>query len=105
MHRLGRRVAAGVRIYGAMDRAHATVTERHWYLAVLGCDPRWQRRGVGTALLEPVLRRADSDGICTYLETQRDDNLAWYARFGFDVIEELQPRGCPPMWTMRRTPK
>jgi GNAT superfamily N-acetyltransferase len=105
MHHLGRRVGAGVRIYGAIDRAHATVTEPHWYLAVLGCDPRWQRRGVGTALIEPVLQRADSDGMCAYLETQRDDNLAWYGRFGFDVIDELRPRGCPPMWTMRRTPK
>jgi GNAT superfamily N-acetyltransferase len=102
--RLGRRLGAGVRMYGAMDRAHKAVTEPHWYLAVLGCDPVWQRRGVGTALITPVLRRADCDGVGTYLETQREDNLAWYARFGFDVIEELAPRGCPHMWTMRRTP-
>jgi GNAT superfamily N-acetyltransferase len=105
MHRLGRRVGGGVRIYAAIDRAHTAIAEPHWYLAVLGCDPRWQRRGVGTVLIEPVLCRADSDGMCAYLETQREDNLAWYGRFGFEVIEELQPRGCPPMWTMKRAPK
>jgi ribosomal protein S18 acetylase RimI-like enzyme len=102
--RLGRRLGAGVRMYGAIDRAHAAVVEPHWYLAVLGCDPGWQRRGVGTALIAPVLHRADADGVGVYLETQREDNLAWYARFGFDVIDELAPRGCPRMWTMRRSP-
>jgi ribosomal protein S18 acetylase RimI-like enzyme len=58
----------------------------HWYLAVLGVDPRKQRAGIGSALVAALLRDADADHQAIYLETDRTENLAFYARFGFERI-------------------
>ena len=102
--RLGPRMLAGMRLEAEIQRAHRRVTEQHWYLALLGADPTMQRRGVGSALLEPVLTRADQHAVAVYLETQKQENVPWYRRHGFEVADELAARGCPHMWTMRRDP-
>lgn len=74
----------------------------HWYLAVLGTEPAEQGHGIGSALLEPVLSRCDEDGVCAYLESSKERNIAFYARHGFRVVSELRlPRG-PVMWGMWR---
>lgn len=78
--------------------------EEHWYLMVLGTDPHFQRRGVGRALLEPTLARADEIGLPAYLETQTEANLAYYRRFGFEVVDSFTVGGCPPLWQMQRAP-
>lgn len=74
----------------------------HWYLAVLGTDPRAQGLGHGSAVLGPVLEQCDADGIGAYLESSKERNIAFYARHGFRVTAELRlPRG-PKMWAMWR---
>lgn len=103
-HRLGRRFTAGTRLYGEIDRAHHRIREPHWYLALLGCDPGWQRRGVGSSLLTPVLEQADRTFAPAYLETQKEENVPWYRRHDFEVVAELRAPGCPTMWAMRRDP-
>jgi GNAT superfamily N-acetyltransferase len=77
----------------------------HWYLAVLGTDPAAQGRGLGTAVLEPVLNQCDRDGIAAYLESSKQRNVDYYARFGFRTTKTLRlPRG-PQMWPMWRQPR
>ena len=77
----------------------------HWYLAVLGTDPVAQGRGVGAALLRPVLDRCDEDGLGAYLESSKESNIAYYARFGFRVTAVARlPRG-PRAWLMWRDPR
>ena len=77
----------------------------HMYLSVLGTDPVAQGRGIGSALLAPVLRQCDEDGVPAYLESSKERNVAFYARHGFQVREELPlPRG-PRMWLMWRDPR
>ncbi len=45
----------------------------------------------------------DEDGLPCYLETQKEDNLAYYRRFGFEETERLSPsRHGPPLFTMTR---
>jgi GNAT superfamily N-acetyltransferase len=83
-----------------MPRRH--LRDEHWYLQLLSTDPAWQGRGVGTALLEPVLARCDREGFPAYLETQKESNLAYYRRFGFEVTDEIRVRTAPPVWTMTR---
>ena len=101
-HRIGRRIVPAFRLYAEIDRVHHQVREPHWYLAVLGCDPGWQGRGVGSSLLAPVLERIDAGTAPGYLETQKKVNVPWYRRHGFDVVQEIQARGCPTMWAMRK---
>ena len=105
VHRIGSRVPASLRLYGKIDRLHKRMDVPHWYLVLLACDPAWQRQGHGSALLAPVLRRADEEATPVYLETQKQENLPWYRRHGFEVVEEITARGCPRMWAMRRDPR
>lgn len=77
--------------------------EPHWYLAVLGVQPDWQGRGLGSALLGPVLERCRSEALPAYLEASTPRSRACYERLGFQVVEELPlPEGGPPIWRMWR---
>lgn len=78
--------------------------EPHWYLMALGVDPSRQRRGIGGALLQPVLGIADRSVAPCYLETFAERNLAFYGRHGFQVcVEDSVPDG-PRFWGMIRRP-
>jgi GNAT superfamily N-acetyltransferase len=75
----------------------------HWHLAGLGVDPDMQRQGIGSALLQPTLRKADAAGAACYLETYTAANVAFYARHGFKVLaNEVLLDGAPPIWAMAR---
>jgi ribosomal protein S18 acetylase RimI-like enzyme len=77
----------------------------HYYLAFLGVSPPWQGRGLGSALLEPVLAQCDAERVPAYLEASTARNRALYERHGFDVLEEFTlGRGAPPQWRMWRAP-
>jgi GNAT superfamily N-acetyltransferase len=94
-------VAAGLQ---GIERRHPP-TPPHWYLAVLGTAPVAQGRGLGSAVLAPVLARCDEDGVGAYLESSKEENVVFYARHGFRVARELRlPRG-PRMWAMWREPR
>jgi GNAT superfamily N-acetyltransferase len=76
-----------------------------WYLALLGVEPAAQRSGIATTLIAPVLARADAAGQPCYLETEREANVGYYARHGFEVLLSGQnPLNGPPFWTMMRRP-
>ena len=78
----------------------------HWYLATLGVDPAHQGRGYGTKLLEAVLTRTDEAGMPTYLETDKERNLGYYARHRFTLMDTVVPTASgPPTWTMWREPR
>ena len=54
----------------------------------IGVDPRWQRRGIGGALLRALLDRADSVGAAVFLEVRTDNTAAieLYLAHGFERI-------------------
>ncbi|HEX8646799.1 MAG TPA: GNAT family N-acetyltransferase [Thermoleophilaceae bacterium] len=79
--------------------------EPHYYLAILGTDPDAQGRGVGSALLAPVLDDCDRNEIPAYLESSKESNLAFYARHGFRVTGELDLPEGPHVWLMWREPR
>jgi ribosomal protein S18 acetylase RimI-like enzyme len=79
--------------------------EPHYYLAFIGVDPDWQGRGLGGAVLAPVLERCDAEGMPAFLEASTPRNRALYERHGFTVMEEFTlGRGAPPQWRMWRMP-
>ncbi|MHB1599037.1 MAG: GNAT family N-acetyltransferase [Acidimicrobiales bacterium] len=80
-------------------------SSRHYYLGTIGTDPARQRRGVGSALLAPVLERCDADRLPAYLECSKRENVEFYGRHGFVVTGEVAaPGGGPPLWLMWREP-
>lgn len=98
-----REVSATTELLEERRRTH--VPAPHWYLSALGVDPERQRQGIGSALLQLVLDRADADGTPAYLETATARNVLLYERHGFDVVEELiLPRTDVRGWLMLRSP-
>jgi ribosomal protein S18 acetylase RimI-like enzyme len=78
----------------------------HFYLSALGVEPKRQGEGVGTALMQPVLARADDERVHAYLETATGRNVLLYERQGFSVVEELTLPGTDVNgWLMRRAPR
>jgi GNAT superfamily N-acetyltransferase len=100
----GRRLVRNLGVLRDIERAHPR--EPHYYLAVLGTDPQHQGRGIATALMAPVLEQADREGAGAYLESSKQSNLAFYARFGFVVTGEYVFRGGgATVWFMWRDPR
>jgi ribosomal protein S18 acetylase RimI-like enzyme len=99
----GRHRRQGLRLLFEVDRHHPH--EPHWYLALLATDPTVQGRGIGSALLTPVLERCDQQGIFAYTETQKEQNVSWYARAGFAVTREIRLPDTPTVWCLRRGPR
>lgn len=65
----------------------------HYYLWGLAVEPGHQRRGIGTALMSPVLAKADALELPVYLETHVEGNIAYYRRFGFELIQTVELQG------------
>ena len=86
-----------------IERRHPV--DRHFYLSVLGTEPEQQGGGIGSALLGPVLRRCDSDGVGAYLECSKESNVDFYARHGFTVTERIELPDGPSLWLMWREPR
>ncbi len=99
----GRHRRVGMSLLTEVDRRHPT--EHHWYLSVLGVDPEFKGTGVGGMLLRSILERADAEGVPVYLETQREENLAYYSRFEFTERDKISVKDSPPVWTMWREPR
>ncbi len=101
---LGRRALLALRALSHVEQHHPK--EPHWYLGVLGTRPADQGKGIGSALLGPVLGRCDDNGARAYLESSKESNIAFYSRHGFEVTGEIQlPFGGPTVWPMWRDPQ
>lgn len=75
----------------------------HWYLAVLGVDPKFQGKGYASRLLRPMLKRLDAANLPCYVETTIEEYVPIYQHFGFKVIHEaIMPGGGSKMWAMLR---
>jgi GNAT superfamily N-acetyltransferase len=80
--------------------------EPHYYLPFVGVVPDWQGRGIGAALLRPVLDRCDAERVPAYLEASSPRNRSLYERHGFAVTQEFRlGKGSPPLWRMWREPR
>jgi GNAT superfamily N-acetyltransferase len=101
---LGSRSILALQVLSAIEKQHPK--EPHWYLGILGTRPEHQGKGIGSAVLRPVLERCDAEGLPAYLESSKHSNLAFYRHHGFEVTGEINlARGGPPVWPMWREPR
>ena len=99
----GTRLLLAGRVQRAMEARH--LLEPHFYLRIVGVRTALQGQGVGSALMQPTLQRADSAGLPAYIEASTERSAALYERLGFVHIDVLElPDGGPPVWRMRRPP-
>lgn len=82
---------------------HRDMPVPHWYVMVVGVAPAFQGQGYGRALLQPILDRAETDGVPCYLETTQPNNVSFYERLGFRVLlDDVEPDSGLRVWTFRR---
>ncbi|MDJ0920779.1 MAG: GNAT family N-acetyltransferase [Henriciella sp.] len=81
-------------------------TEPHMYLFTIGTRQSARGKGLGKALLRPVLEACDRDGIPVYLENSNPVNSGFYTAHGFERIGLFNVGdGGPVMEPMWRAPK
>jgi ribosomal protein S18 acetylase RimI-like enzyme len=98
-----RRLQAVDNVAEHLHREHAPGA--HWYLWVIGVDPKFQGQGVAGQLMKPVFDRADRDQYRCYLETHKESNVRVYERHGFHVVSKTPVPGHPlTVWAMIRSP-
>jgi GNAT superfamily N-acetyltransferase len=98
------RMTRVTRILDAIDAARPP--EPRWLLTLVGTLPSERRRGIGAALLAPVLERCDADEVAAVLETANPDNLPFYRRLGFrEAGRRALGENGPTSWTLVRPPK
>ena len=92
-----------LKLLGAVERVHLRAP--HYYLFAIGADPAQQGRGVGAALMEPMLARCDAERVPAYLESSNPANLTFYRRHGFVETCELRFGSDVVVTPMRRDPR
>jgi GNAT superfamily N-acetyltransferase len=100
----GRGLGRAQRGLAVMDSKHPR--EPHYYLDSLGVEPERQGRGLGSALMRPILERCDREQLPAYLNAGSPRSRNLYLRHGFEVTDEFRlPEDGPPLWRMWREPR
>jgi GNAT superfamily N-acetyltransferase len=93
-----------IQLLTALEKVHPT--DPHYYLEFLGTRRDRQGKGIGSAVLQPILQRCDEEGVPAYLESSNRRNVPFYARHGFVETGEISaPKGGPKLTAMRREPR
>lgn len=62
--------------------------KRMWYLEVVAVHPSLQSRGIGGGVMMCILEHVGDQPV--YLECTRRDNVGFYEKFGFQVVDEVE---------------
>lgn len=71
-------------------RHRKCIAKPHYYLLLIGVSPEAAGQGIGTQLLSSMLKRAAEEKIAVYVETQNINNLAFYQKESFKLIEQTE---------------
>jgi len=97
-------IARAIELGKRMDTHHPK--EPHMYLFTIATRKATRGKGVGKALLAPVLAHCDREGIPVYLENSNPDNTGFYGAHGFERMTLFDVgEGGPVMEPMWREPK
>lgn len=79
--------------------------EPHWHLPLIGVRPQRQGKGLGAALLAPILERCDRQGAAAYLEATTPRNAKLYQRLGFEPVAAIPCGSATVIVPMVRMPQ
>ena len=79
-----------------------------WCLFALGVSKDYQRQGIGSSLIQPILERASCDDLPCYLFTQTEEAVKFYESNGFEVIKTIETpvtfEKTITYWNMKKEP-
>jgi len=76
----------------------------HIHLLIMGVSQEFQGKGFGGKLLRAIIEKSETERIPIYLETQKEENVGLYEKYGFSVKKKVmlpEPLNLP-MWLMVR---
>ena len=77
----------------------------HIHLLMMGVSQEFQGKGFGGKLLRALIEKAEAEKKSIYLETQKENNVKLYEKYGFSVKKKIilpEPLNLP-MWLMVRS--
>lgn len=94
----------GLKRGGALEKAMPKKPpEPFYYLFLIATRQACRGKGLGGRLFEPGLERIDAEGAASYIESSSEKNLSFYRRYGYEIIDEIQPMpDSPRMWILSR---
>jgi ribosomal protein S18 acetylase RimI-like enzyme len=75
----------------------------HSHLGPVAVDLALQRQGIGSQMMAAYCSLLDAAGMASYLETDKQGNVAFYELSGFETVAQAEVLGVPN-WFMRRQP-
>ena len=89
----------------AEDRHEHMVRSTYLHLFVVGVATKLQGKGFGRKLIGAAIEKSEREGLQLYLETETEENVKMYERFGFRLLKMIiLPMVDLPMWEMVRKP-
>jgi len=79
----------------------------HIHPLMMGVSQEFQGKGFGGKLLRALIEKAEAEKKSIYLETQKENNVKFYEKYGFSVKKKIilpEPLNLP-MWLMVRQVK
>lgn len=70
----------------------------------IGTDPDQQGKGLGSAVIRPVLEQCDRGGVAAFLVSSNPLNIPFSQRHRFRLAGELSVPGGPTLYPMWRDP-
>jgi len=77
------------------------------HLLIMGVSQEFQGKGFGGKLVRAIIEKAETEIKPIYLETQKEENVNFYEKYGFSVKKKIilpEPLNLP-MWLMVRDAK
>lgn len=73
------------------------------YLTIIGISSLAQGKGLGSKIMDTIKEECTGKGSNIYLETEKEENVSFYEKHGFVVLEKIMLNKINlPMWLMER---
>lgn len=89
-------------IDGQWKKEHKKLDKRHYYLMVIGVEPEFQQKGIGSRLMQVGLKKADDEKLECFLETVTPEDVRFYEKHNFKVIHNKAFSEKQQFWIMKR---
>jgi len=89
--------------YWLREWAKREPEEQHWHLGPIGVLPPYRRKGLGSQLMKRFCEEVDNCSARAYLETDLDENVLFYEKFGFEIISRSTIFGVDNKYMVRQT--